>query len=346
VAGKDIVVIGASTGGIEALRVLVGSLPRDYRGTLFIVLHTSPDSPAVLADILDQAADLPVRFASDDERFAPGHVYVAPPDHHLLIEPGRIRLSRGPRENRFRPAIDPLFRSAAQVYGPRVVGVILTGGLDDGTSGLWTVKQLGGTAIVQEPREAIAPSMPLSAIQNVKVDARLPVAQIGAELVRLAGVSADEAMPEVPAKVQVEVKIAATGVAIESGVMDLGEPSVFACPECHGVLLEVIEASRVRYRCHTGHSYTFDALLADIDENIEDSLWSVIRALEERMLLMRHLADHLRERDAGATSAELHARAEATRRRTEIIRAALLGAPEPKQPNAWPPDRADGSERG
>jgi two-component system, chemotaxis family, protein-glutamate methylesterase/glutaminase len=342
VAGKDIVVIGTSTGGIEALQTLLGGIPADFRGSVFIVMHTSADSPALLADILDHATPLVVRYASDGERIEPGRVYVAPPDHHLLIEPGRVKTSRGPKENRFRPAVDPLFRSAAQVYGPRAVGVILTGGLDDGTSGLWTIKQLGGTAVVQEPREAIAPSMPQSALQNVHVDLRLPVAQIGPELARLATMHADDVEGVAPMKsLEVEVSIAKADHALDSGVMSLGDPSAFACPECHGVLLEIAEANRMRYRCHTGHSYTFDALLADIDENVEDSLWNTIRALEERVMLMRHMAKHVRDADAGATSAEFNARAEATQRRADVLRSVLLGAAEPKQENAWPPERSE-----
>src|SRR5215213_6815359 len=157
---KDIIVIGASAGCIEALRVLAGALPADLPASLFVVLHTAPESPAMLATILARSGRLRATNAKEGERIQPGTIYVAPPDRHLLIEPNRVRVTRGPKENRFRPAIDPLFRSAAQTYGPRVVGVILTGYLDDGTAGLWTVKQLGGTAVVQDPADALVPSMP------------------------------------------------------------------------------------------------------------------------------------------------------------------------------------------
>src|SRR5215207_10858312 len=191
-SGRDIVVIGTSAGGVEALRALVGGLPADFPGSVFVVMHTAPDSPGVLAQILERSGPLPAAHASNRERIRPGRVYVAPPDMHLLLEPGVMRLTRGPKENRFRPAIDPLFRSAAAVYGPRVVGIILTGGLDDGTSGLWAVKRLGGVAVVQDPDEAFMPSMPQSALEQVEGDYKLPVAEIPGGLARLASTTVAE----------------------------------------------------------------------------------------------------------------------------------------------------------
>lgn len=316
-------VVGASSGGLEALRTLVGGLPAQYPGSLFIVLHTSPDSPGVLADILDQASPLPVRYANDGERIEAGRIYVARPDHHLVLEPGVTRVTRGPKENRFRPAVDPLFRSAAQVYGPRAVGVILTGGLDDGTSGLWTIKQLGGTTIVQEPREAIAPSMPLNAIQHVRIDYRLLVADIPDQLIALAATEADEQPHSIPDSVHTEVGIAAEMDAIEAGVTELGSPSVYACPDCQGVLLQLKESGRLRFRCHTGHAHTVSSLLEEMDERIEESLWSSLRGIQERELLLREVAKHVSELDHGATAEELRVRAEETRDRAELVRRAV-----------------------
>ena len=159
---RHVVVIGASAGGIEALRTMVAALPRDFPAPVCVVVHTSPEGPGMLDGILARAGVLPATNARNHERLHPGHIYVAPPDFHLILEPGLLRVTKGPRENRFRPAIDPLFRSAAQVYGPQTIGVILTGGLDDGADGLWAVKRLGGTAIVQDPAEALFPSMPLA----------------------------------------------------------------------------------------------------------------------------------------------------------------------------------------
>src|SRR5215831_13206282 len=160
---RDVIVIGTSAGGIEALRALVKQLPAGFPASISVVMHTAPESPGVLDEILKRAGRLPAVIPKDRERMVPGHIYVAPPDHHLLLEPGILRVTKGPKETRFRPAVDPLFRSAAQTYGPRVIGVVLTGGLDDGTAGLWAIKRLGGIAVVQDPEDALVPSMPRNA---------------------------------------------------------------------------------------------------------------------------------------------------------------------------------------
>src|SRR5215471_2646718 len=175
-AKQDIVVIGTSAGGLKILRELVSHLPADLPAAVFIVQHSSTDVHSILPDVLSKAGNLPARHAVDGEPIRLGRIYIAPPNHHMVVDDGRVRLTQGPKENRFRPAIDPLFRTAAYFYGPRVVGVILTGALNDGTAGLWAVKERGGLALVQEPGEATNPSMPLSAIRQVKVDKTLPVA--------------------------------------------------------------------------------------------------------------------------------------------------------------------------
>ena len=190
---KRLVVIGASAGGIEALRSVQAGIPGTIPAAICVVIHTSPaESPGLLADILNQTGQLPVSQACDKGELAAGHVYVAPPDHHLLVEPGRLRVTKGPREHRFRPAIDPLFRSAAQVFGPAVIGVILTGNLDDGTAGLWMIKKLGGLAIVQDPSEAQFASMPLHALNNVNVDHVVPLSRIAPLLVALTADAPEE----------------------------------------------------------------------------------------------------------------------------------------------------------
>jgi two-component system chemotaxis response regulator CheB len=328
---KDIIVIGASAGGIEAIRKIVSALPGDFSGSVFVVVHTAPNAPGVLDVIFGSAGPLPAVLAENDDRILPGRVYVARPDHHLIIEPGRVRLTRGPKENRFRPAVDPLFRSAAQTYGPRVVGVILSGGLDDGTSGLWAVKQLGGTAIVQDPEEAAAPSMPQSAIRHVRVDHVVRVRQIAPLLCRLSQTDADseEGGYPVPEKVKIEVNIAKEDKAKDAGVFALGGPSTYACPECHGVLLLVKDGIPPRFRCHTGHAYTLESLLAEMDEAIEDSLWNSIRALEERTMLIREAAEHARESHQ-EKSADLFRRAEETQRRADLVRQAVVEEDEAK----------------
>ncbi len=323
-SGRDIIVVGTSAGGVEALRALVSGLPRDFPGSVFVVMHTAPDSPGVLAQILDRWGALPARNAENRTRIRPGHVYVAPPDRHLLLEPGVMRVTHGPKENRFRPAIDPLFRSAAQIYGPRVVGVILTGGLDDGTSGLWAVKQLGGMAVVQNPDEAYMPSMPLSALAQVEVDHTLPVTEMAPLLARLATTSvAEQGGYEVPEELNIEISIAKEERTLDSDVFKLGTPSIYTCPECHGTLLQLGENGRTRFRCHTGHAFSADSLLAEITENVEASLWNSIRVIEESVLLTRHMAEHIREADA-ATADRFLARAEEAARRAEMVRRAVF----------------------
>jgi two-component system chemotaxis response regulator CheB len=321
---KDIIVIGASAGGIEALQVLVGGLPKEFEASIFAVLHTSPQSPGILDAIFTRAGSLPATNARDNEKILPGHIYVAPPDHHLLIEPGRVRVTKGPKENRFRPAVDPLFRSAAQSYGPRVVGIILTGGLDDGTAGLWAVKQLGGTAIVQDPEEALVPSMPASAIKHVKVDHILPLGEIAPLLVRLTSTPAEEeGAYRMPEEMEIEIRIAKEAEAIGAGVKTIGEPSSYACPECHGVLLQLKEEDRIRFRCHTGHAYSADSLLAEITERIGESLWTSIRSIEEGVMLLRYMAHQAREHNGG--SAELfQKKAEEAQRRADVVRQVVM----------------------
>jgi two-component system chemotaxis response regulator CheB len=323
--GKDIFVIGASAGGIEALRTVVAGLPRDLPATIFVVQHSAPDAPSVLPQILDKAGELPARHPRDGERFERGHVYVAPPDHHLLLAPGDLlRVTRGPKENRFRPAVDPLFRSAARSYGARVVGVVLTGGLDDGTAGLLAVKQRGGTAVVQDPYDALVPSMPLSAVTHVRVDYVVPLAEVAPLLARLAGEPAGERSYPVSDEMDIEVKIALENNAVEAGVLELGEPSNYACPDCHGVLLRLKGEGPMRFRCHTGHAYSADSLLAGVHENVEDSLWSSIRALEEAEMLLRHLAEHLGEGKQNGQAETLLDHAADLRRRAELVRQAVV----------------------
>jgi two-component system chemotaxis response regulator CheB len=340
---KDIIVMGASAGGIEALRVLIGALPEDLAAAVFVVQHTSPESPGMLADILDRFGSLPAVSATDGEPIRPGRIYVAPPDRHMLIEPRRVRITRGPKENRFRPAVDPLFRSAAQVYGPRVVGVILTGYLDDGTAGLWTVKQMGGTTVVQDPRDALVPFMPESALAHVEVDYCLPLAEIAPLLVRLAAEATEEKGEfQVPKEVEIEVNIAKEQKALDAGVLELGEPSNYACPECHGVLLQMKRGPLFRFRCHTGHAYSVESLMADITEKMDDALWNSIRAFEEGEIFMRQMAEHLSQGHDGHTAEAFLKRADETKRRGALMRqAATNGAESNTDAGALPNNSSD-----
>jgi two-component system, chemotaxis family, protein-glutamate methylesterase/glutaminase len=323
---KDIIVIGTSAGGIEALKVLAGGLPSDLKASVFIVLHMGANGLGILPEILLRAGPLPASNARQAEAIRPGHIYVAPPDHHLLLEPtGCVRLSRGPKENRFRPAVDPLFRSAAHVFGPRVVGVILTGFLDDGTAGLWAIKERGGTAVVQDPEEALAPSMPRSALQHVPVDHCVSLKDMAPLLVELARTPVKhKGAPPVPKRLETEVKIAKENNALEAGITEWGEPSLYACPECHGVLLQLKEGSNVRFRCHTGHAYSLETLLAEFTERTEETLWNAIRSMEETVLLLRRMAAQMAEHGHDQEAATLEQKVRETQQRAELVRQTVM----------------------
>lgn len=310
---------------MDALIQLVRTLPQDLDAAVFVVWHIAPHSPGVLPDILDRNGALSARNAEDGERVVPGRIYVAPPDHHLLLERDRVRLSRGPRENRFRPAVDPLFRSAALAYGPQVIGVVLSGGLDDGTAGLFAVKQRGGIAVVQDPGEAQFPSMPLSALEHVQVDHTVGAAELGPLLVRLVRTpAADDTEYPIPDQLQIEVRVAMEDRAFDAGVETLGELSAFTCPDCHGTLRQLEEGGRLRFRCHTGHAFSAPGLLAALTDTIEESLWNSIRSLEETMRLLGHLDRHLKEAGHHETAALFTRKAQEAQRRADLVRKAVM----------------------
>jgi two-component system chemotaxis response regulator CheB len=313
--GHDIIVIGASAGGVEALPRLIGSLPADLPASVFIVLHIPPQGPNLLPEILRRTASLSVTHGVNGERIRQGHVYVAPPDHHLQVDGTRVRLTRGPRENFHRPSIDTLFRTAAECYGPRVAGVVLSGYLDDGTAGLDAVKGHGGIAIVQDPKEALAPSMPQSALRNVKVDHCVPLAEIGALLVRLA---TTRDIPKNKKGVSHMKKRAMTPKAMEK---EFGLPTSFVCPECNGPLWETQAGRSLQFRCHVGHSYSPESLLADHADGLERALWSSVRTFEERANLLRRLGE--RKYKSPNVGANLEAKARRHEKDAELIRKLL-----------------------
>ena len=295
-AKRDIIVIGASAGGIDPLKILVQSLPKDFPASIFIVMHIPPHAPSKLPDILGRAGKLEARHPEDKEKIKTGKIYVAPPDHHLLIEDDHVIVRKGPKENRFRPSIDALFRSAAYVHGIRVTGVILTGALDDGTSGMWMIKRRGGKTIIQDPEEATYPEMPSSVQEFVETDYSLPAAEIGAILSQLVLEEVEEKQ-ELPKneweRLALEVKIATEDNAFEKDIMDMGKMAAFTCPDCHGALIRLQEGRRIRYRCHTGHSFTASSLLSGITETVEDTLWQAMRGLEETTMLLQHIGEHI-----------------------------------------------------
>jgi two-component system chemotaxis response regulator CheB len=320
--GHDIVVVGGSAGALEAMKSLAGNLPADFPAAVFMVLHISPTNPGLLPGILTRVGRLRAEPAIDFEPITPGRIYIARPDHHLILEPGRVRVCRGPKENCSRPALDPLFRSAALAFGPRVVGVVLSGGLDDGSYGLWAIKTRGGLATVQDPHEAEVPSMPLNALRQARVDYTLPVAEMPSLLIRLASEPINDngsAYPP-PAGLETETRISMEDQPLRSGLRKLGDPSLFACPECHGTLFKLHTGGGTRFRCHTGHAYTAKSLLAHLLESVEDSLWVSVRAVEEFSLLTEHLASHLREAGDQTMAARYEKEAASARGQAESIR--------------------------
>ncbi|MGN6303606.1 MAG: chemotaxis protein CheB [Mesorhizobium sp.] len=285
---RCVIAIGASAGGVEALQQLVHGLPPDLQAAVFIVLHVGSSSH--LAAILDRASSLPCANAASGTDFEMGHIYVAPPGQHLLLHDGHMLLRRGPRENLARPAVDPLFRSAACSYGARVIGVVLTGGMSDGTAGLRAIKTCGGVSVIQNPDDAAVPDMVVSALRNVEIDYCVPLSEMADLLTHLSAVKAGET-PEIPYRIRLETAIAAQ----EHGTMKtedrLGDLSVFVCPECHGPLWEIQDGPMLRYRCHTGHAFTSDAMMEAQDLEAEQMLWSLLRAHQQRAELARRLSE-------------------------------------------------------
>lgn len=323
---RNIIVIGASAGGIEAFQHLMARLPTNLDAAIFIVWHMAPTVHGVLPQLLSRFTAIPAAHACDNEPIQTNRIYVAPPDHHMLLENGHIRVTHGPKENRFRPAIDPLFRSAAYAYGNRVMGVLLSGALDDGTAGLWAIKHRGGLALVQDPQEALVASMPENAIRQVAIDYILPVAQLATKLVQLAGEHVSEP-PQVSReeneKTNMEIRIAADETALGLNVFEYGQPTRYACPECHGVLTEIKEGPLARFRCHTGHAYSADTLLAAITEQIEDNLYGAIRGVDESVILLNRLGDQLADANQSKQAGLYFQKAQEALQRGELIRQAI-----------------------
>ena len=301
---RDIVVIGASAGGPEALAEIVQRLPPAFPASIFVVVHFPAAVSSVLPRLLGRAGPLPAIHPEDGDPILPGHIYVARPDCHLAIQDRRVRVTGGPRENGHRPAIDPLFRSAAHAAGPRVIGLVLSGNLDDGTAGLLTIKQRGGITVVQSPETAQYPGMPRSAIAHVPVDHVVPLEAVADLLVRLTS----EPVPALAARGAGRRTPLPTGDGEEAAAdrsTQPGVPSTMTCPECHGTLWEVREGDLVRFRCRVGHAYTAETLLAQQADQIEGALWTALRALEEHAALARRLAERAGTRGQTTSAAAL-----------------------------------------
>jgi two-component system, chemotaxis family, protein-glutamate methylesterase/glutaminase len=287
---RDTVVVGASAGGIEALRGLLPALDSS-EASVFVVVHLAANGPSLLDRVLaPRAAGFAVAFARDGETVEPRRIYLAPPDRHLLLEDGRVKLWRGPMENHSRPAIDPLFRSAAIARRGRVIAAVLSGFLDDGSAGLLAVKRCGGKAFVQALDEAAEPEMPTRAAENLgrELDGALPVAELGARIAQLLGTPAPEG--SVPDDIQLEMRMQLGEV---NGITELGShfpPVPVSCPECGGPLWGITDGRVQRYRCHTGHAFGLDSLLSSQSTQIEQALWAAIKGLEQRSQMLTNLS--------------------------------------------------------
>src|SRR3954447_4949764 len=309
---RDLIVVGASAGGVEALERLVGGLPPELPASMFVVLHLLPTGTSMLDSILSRAGPLPATVAEDGERFERGHIYVAPPDRHLLIRGDRVQLSLGPRENGHRPAIDPLFRSAARAAGSRVVAVVLSGALDDGAAGVRFVKERGGAAGVQDPEEATYHSMPSNAIAATEVDRVSSVADMPDALCGLLEEPLDRALEE-------EADSLWSAEDLEERAV--GDPSALTCPDCGGALWQREEGSLVRFACRTGHAFSPESLIHEQSKALETALWSALRSLEERADLFRRMG---RRTGRGAGTAQrFESRARAVERHAGVIREAM-----------------------
>ena len=324
---RDVIVIGASAGGVEALRSIVRDLPADLPAAIFVVLHVSPHGESVLPELLARAGPLPAAHPpeGDGERFRTGRIYVAPPDHHMVLDDSMVKVVRSAKENRHRPAVDPLFRSAARFHGPRVIGVVLTGALDDGTAGLAAIARQGGVSVVQDPNDALFPSMPRNALRYVDVDHVAPVAEIPALLARLVGEEAPASATPPPETLIVESRMAIMSRPEPEDVQKLGRTSMFTCPECNGALWEIEDDRLLRFRCHVGHALTAESLEADQAEALEATLWAAVRAFEERAQLSDRMAARADEHARPEQVALFVERAAVARRQAAHVRQILGG---------------------
>lgn len=325
-ASGQIVVLGASAGGLKAITALIRQLPADFGAPILIVQHISADAIGnVLRDTLNNLGTLKCLHAAHGMGVKAGHIYLAPPNYHLMIDKsGKLLVTKGAQENRSRPAIDPLFRSAAAAFGNRATGIILTGYLDDGTSGLIAIQRCGGTCIVQDPADADYPDMPVNALNQISADYCLPIAQMGSVLTGLLQrkLAKNKAIPK---DIIREVGIVERIQSDLASVNSLGEQVPFNCPGCGGVLWKMDHGDSVRYRCHTGHAYTASVLLSEQNRKIEETMWTALRMFEEK----RNLLTTVAAQHQGAMAASAKERASNAQVHIDRIRAILASDDKP-----------------
>jgi two-component system, chemotaxis family, protein-glutamate methylesterase/glutaminase len=325
---RDLLVVGASAGGVEALTRFCSLLPKSFDAAVLITLHVAPNSHSHLPQILERAGHLPVTHAKHGGIIQNGHIYVAPPSKHLYVRDHALKLSTGPRVNGARPAIDVLFHSAANVYGPRTIGVILSGMLSDGVDGLLAIKMAGGAALVQDPQEAAFTSMPEVAIQKVPVDHILPIEQLVSKIVELTQQEISEKQPESGVFPMIEGNDPQEKDLLEDRKLfekdeDVSPRTLLVCPDCGGVLWEARKNGHVHYRCQIGHRYSEESLVQLQGNNLENALWTAVRALEERSLLARRMASRLQGKNAVRSERQFERMAREADETREIIRKLL-----------------------
>src|SRR3954452_2202727 len=320
---RDIIAIGGSTGALDALKCIFANLPANLPAAVFVVMHIASDGGEMLADILDAAGPMAVKMAAEGDIIENGRAYIAPAGRHLLVDKGTIRLGQGPRENMVRPAVDPLFRSAALSYGPRVIGVVLSGMLDDGAAGLAAVKRCGGLTVVQDPADAQTNEMPLKALDACAVDYRATAGKLAQTLVQLTNELAPPPLPA-PGDIALEVQIAAGPLSTTEMIAQIAVPVPLSCPACGGVLSEIAKPSRLRFRCQIGHAYTADALDNEKEAAIAEAVGVDLRVLEERHTLLVKMAAHARRRGHNRSAQQFEERAADYRRQADTIRKAAI----------------------
>jgi two-component system chemotaxis response regulator CheB len=318
---RCLIVVGASAGGVEALKALVRELPESLGAALAIVLHVAPSGRSVLPAILNRAGRMNARAAADGDVLHEGCIYVAPPDFHLVVADGRLALEHGPRENGHRPAVDRLFRTAAEAYGPRTIGVVLSGTLDDGAAGLAAIKHRGGRTVVQDPEDALYPGMPVNAIARSPVDHVAPLASIPALLVGIVGEDTEmsEGAPEP------EPRAEPPGIELDAGRdMPAGDASGLSCPECGGSLWYVAEGDAHRFRCRIGHAYSEASLMDEHGRALEVALWTALRALEERAALLRRMARRADDADHSGSARSFRQQASELDHHAAVVRDTIV----------------------
>jgi two-component system chemotaxis response regulator CheB len=321
-AVRDIVVIGCSAGGVEALPRILQQLPGDVAAAIFIVQHLAPTGARYLAGILDRLSELPVAWAEQGDEVKPGRVLVAPPDVHLMLYDGHVHLNGGARENHSRPSIDKLFRSAAASYGSRVIGALLTGMLDDGVAGLCAIRDAGGTVIVQDPKTAAFPEMPSRALHAVRPDKVLPLDEIGTSIFELVGKRVGVAA--IPAEVALEAEIDRETRVPPERLARLGAQATITCPECSGPTWQIGGTGSPRYRCYLGHVTSARDLLDTSTANIESALWSAVRALNDRATALDALAGDASRIGSGQSSEQYANLAREARQQATLARQFML----------------------